>query len=277
MKDYRGQLLDVMAATQTKESHEAVKTIIDFASAEKQVDVERYLQTLSIGTRPKETVIRDLLQLTKKEFAEPKMKDTLIQAIASMGYRYARLPHQSYESKVVVAIEHYLVDALKACKQGVDKVRYIRGLQNLQSPNVSPILWANVYDKERLVTVSAMKALRSYPVNFWSDDDRKKFSNVFYQQVRKFDSSVRTLALDVILELQPSVGEIKELLHYLRSNDKAFEVKQYVLQNLIMKGDLCEEFQRKLKAALANEPLVNNYHIIGQKGKQNTQHHMSRY
>lgn len=269
MKDYRGQLMDLMAATQTKESHEAVKTIIDFTSAEHQTDVERYLQSLAIGTRPKEAVIKDLLQLTEKKFSEPKMKDTLIQTIASMGYRYARTPHQSYDSGIVKSIEAYLLKALNACKKPLSKLKYIRGLQNLQSPNVKSVLWLNVYDDERLVTVAAMKALRSYPKKFWLDDDKKEFLKVFYQQRKKFDSSVRTLAMDVILELKPSVDEIKELLHFLRSNDKAFEVKQYLLQNLVMKGDQCSEFKEKLTKALSNEPLVNNYHIIGQKGNEN--------
>lgn len=266
MKDYRGQLLDLMAATQTKESHEAVKAIIDFTSAEHQTDAERYLQSLAIGTRPQATVIKELLQLTEKKFSEPKMEDTLIQTIASMGYRYARLANENYDSEIVKAIEVYLLKSLKDCKESLSKVKYIRALQNLQSPNVKSILWTNVYDSERLVTVSAMKALRSYPSRFWLDDDKKEFLKVFYQQARKFDSSVRTLALDVILELHPSVTEIKELLHFLRSNDKAFEVKQYLLQNLIMKGDRCAEFKLKLTEALSNEPLFNNYHILGQKG-----------
>lgn len=266
MKDYRGQLMDLLAATQTKESHEAVKTIIDFTLAEHQIDAERYLQSLGIGTRPKDMIIKDLLQLTEKKFSEPKMKDTLIQTIASMGYRYARLPNQNYESEIVKKIESYLLKALNACKKSLCKVKYIRGLQNLQSPNVKSDLWTNVYDDERLVTVSAMKALRSYPSHFWLGDDKKEFLKVFYQQTRKFDSSVRTLALDVILELEPSMVEIKELLHFLRSNDKAFEVKQYLLQNLVMKGDLCDEFNAKLTEALSNEPLLTNYHIMGQKG-----------
>lgn len=266
MKDYRGQLLDLMAATQSKESHEAVKTIIDFTSVQHQTDAERYLQSLGIGTRPKETVIKDLLQLTEKKFTEPKMKDTLIQTIASMGYRYARLPQQNYDSEVVKKIESYLLKSLTTCKKSLCKVKYIRGLQNLQSPNVKSVLRTNVYDDERLVTVSAMKALRSYPNHFWMDEDKKEFLKIFYQQTKKFDSSVRTLALDVILELNPSVVEIKELLHFLRSNDKAFEVKQYLLQNLLMKSDLCPEFKAKLTEALSNEPLLTNYHIMAQKG-----------
>ncbi|KAG4073104.1 hypothetical protein HA402_009523 [Bradysia odoriphaga] len=266
MKDYRGQLLDLMAATQTKESHDAVKSIIDFTSAEQQTDAERYLQSLAIGTRPRPAVIKELLQLTEKKFGEPKVEDTLVQTIASMGYRYARLPSQNYDSEIVKAIEVYLLKSLKACKEPLSKVKFLRALQNLQSPSVKSVLWTNVYDSERLVTVAAMKALRSYPNRFWLDDDKKEFLKVFYQQTRKFDSSVRTLALDVILELQPSVTEITELLHFLRSNDKAFEVKQYLLQNLVMKGDRCPEFRVRLTEALSNEPLLNNYHIIGQKG-----------
>lgn len=266
MKDFRGQLLDLLAATQTKDSHEAVKEIINFTSSNHKDDAERYLQSLGIGTRPKDSVIKDLLELAEKEFSEPKVKDTLIQTISSLGYRYARLPKQSYDSEVVKTVESYLLKSLDACKQPLCKLKYIRGLQNLQSPRTKLILWSNVYDGERQISVSAMKALSSYPTNYWLEEDRKQFLNIFYQQTRKFDSSVRTLALDVVLELRPSVAEIKELLHFLRSNDKAFEVKQYLLQNLAMKGDICPEFRRALRDALSGEPLLNNYHIMGQKG-----------
>ncbi|KAJ6646520.1 Microsomal triacylglycerol transfer protein [Pseudolycoriella hygida] len=268
MKDNRGQLLDLLAATQTVDSHEAAKEIIQFTSAEYQTDAERYLQSLGIGTRPKNVVIEDLLQLAKKNFDEPKVMDTLIQTIASMGCRYARLPDQSYESEVVRNIEAYLLSSLDACKEPLCKVKYIRGLQNLQSPNVKTVLWAGVYDDDRVVTVASMKALRNYPKGFWSENDKNDFLRVFYQQIRKFDSSARTLALDVLLEQNPSTSEIKELLHFLRSNDKAFEVKQYLLQNLALKSDLCPQFRERFTEALVNEPLLYNYHIMGQKGIQ---------
>lgn len=56
-QEIKGQLFDLLGATQTKESHEAVKEVLNLISYDDFHSVERYLQALSIGTRPREDVI----------------------------------------------------------------------------------------------------------------------------------------------------------------------------------------------------------------------------
>jgi hypothetical protein len=55
---FRPQMLDIVAAAQTTESHNAAVEILDFES-EDIVDLpERYLWSLSFGSQPLESVIR---------------------------------------------------------------------------------------------------------------------------------------------------------------------------------------------------------------------------
>lgn len=56
-QEIKGQLFDLLGATQTKESHKAVKEVLNLISYDDFHSVERYLQALSIGTRPREDVL----------------------------------------------------------------------------------------------------------------------------------------------------------------------------------------------------------------------------
>lgn len=56
-QEIKEQLFDLLGATQTRESHEAVKEVLNLISYDDFHSVERYLQALSIGTRPREDVI----------------------------------------------------------------------------------------------------------------------------------------------------------------------------------------------------------------------------
>lgn len=255
-----------MAATQTKDAHDAATELLKFHDAADSNNVERYLQGLAVGSRPQEQVLTELVQLLDKKFEEPKVKDTLIQTISSMAYHFARLPNQSYKSKIVEKVQTYLTSSLKNCKDKECKEMYIRGLHNIQSPDTIRVLLAQVLNPERIVAVAAMKALRTFDTKLWTKDHQKQFENIFYQKTKKFDSSARTLAVDILLELKPGAGELRPLLQYLRTNDKAFEVKQYVLQKINMIADNCSRFKKLLKQIIAEDRQLNNYHILGQKG-----------
>lgn len=204
--------------------------------------------------------------MSDKKFDEPKVKDTLIQTIASMAYRFARLPKQSYQSKIVEKVRTYLTSSLKNCKETACKELYIRGLHNIQSPDAISVLLSFASKPERTFAVAAMKALRTLDVKVWTKEHKKKLENIFYQKTKKYDSSARTLALDILLELKPTEDELRAMVQYLRSNDKAFEVKQYVLQKLNMIGENCTRFKQLLKKIFAEDRHLNNYHIFGQKG-----------
>lgn len=77
-----------------------------------------------------------------------------------------------------------------------------------------------------------MKTLRSLPSSAWNDDVLKAAEHIYYQIGRKFDSSARTLALDILLESNTSKDRLKVLISSLQGNDSAYEVKQYLMQRI---------------------------------------------
>lgn len=255
-----------MAATQTKDAHEAALETLRFSKTVDADLVERYLQGLAVGTRPLEWVINDLLRLSQLQFEESKVRDTLIQTVAAMAFRFARLPNQSYTSPIVTQVEELLIKSAAKCKDKLCTELYIRSLHNLQSPSTVSHLLDYVLKPERTVSVAAMKALRDYPTTTWTPKHKQTFHSIFFQLRKKFDSSVRTLALDVLLELKPSEDELRHLILFLRSNDKQFEVKKYLLQKLQMIADDCPIFKAVLRRILAGDSTLNNYHILGPRG-----------
>lgn len=83
-----------------------------------------------------------------------------------------------------------------------------------------------------------MKAIRALPADSWTPEVQKVAERIFFQLGRKYDSSARTLALDILLEAKELDEErLKNLLVSLTSNDSVYEVKQYLLQRLNQLSD----------------------------------------
>lgn len=195
-----------------------------------------------------------------------KLKDTFVQTVAAMGRRFAQLPTHNYETKVVKKVETYLLNSLSHCKENDCKKVLFRGLQNLLSPKTISVLLSYAEKEEQSVSVTAMKALREFSSSNWSPEIKKRIENIFYQKTKRFDSSARTLALDILFEIRPSLDELTNILGFLKSNDKAFEIKQYLLQKVKMISEQCSEFRGKIAKILKSDAYLNNYNVIGQKG-----------
>lgn len=263
-KDIRGQLMDLLGAVQTQESHEALRKTLNFTSDEDFEDVERYLQSLAVGVRPDEFVIRDLLSvLMSEDLHNEKLRDSLVQAVASMAHRFTNMPHQDFESHVVVDVKNFLMKSINQCADNDCKVILIRGLQNLRSPDTIEKLIKLAINFPYQVSVASMKALRKFPAPHFTSEAKEKLEEIFYQRFKKFDSSARTLALDVLLNLKPETGDVMQMVGFLKSDDRAYEIKQYLIQKLRMAAEKCSRFAEMLKIALAMEPQVNNWNVYG--------------
>lgn len=224
------------------------------------------MQALAIATRPIEPVISDLLIVANEQFKNDKIKQSLIQTLGSLAYRYGHMPEHSYNDTIVRKVRNYFTSSLKACDTDSCHELYINGLRNLQSPETTDQLFELALHPERSVSVAAMKALRYFPARVWTSKNIQQFRDIFFQINKRFDSSARTLALDVLFDLKPSVTELQALINYLKSNDKAYEVKKYLLEKITMFAEECPEFREKSQNILLNDPKLNNYHIFGQKG-----------
>lgn len=159
-----------------------------------------------------------------------------------------------------------MITHLLNCVDTQCKTVYIRGLQNYRCSRSIPVLLENVLQKDASVSVASMRALKALPTDVWTDEHKAFFKSVFFQIKKKFDSTARAIALDILLNLRPNEQETKELLEYLKSKDKQFEVKQYLIQRLRMISDECGKFRSLLKKLINNDEQLNNYHILAQKG-----------
>lgn len=257
----------MLGAAQTIETHEAVKDTIDLTKNDEVDNVERYLQALAISTRPNKAVILDLVKTLKdKTYIPEKIKASLINTLGSLGYRYARLPQSNYANEIVVKIQSYFEESVKKCKQPICIEQYLHGLRNLQSPKTLELIFEFIYNEERSVSVAAAKALTQFPISTWTKDHLQKFREIFYQKSQRFDSSVRTLALDVLLAKRPNNKELTELLLHLKSKDRAFEVKKYLFEKIQMLSEEDAEFKVQVNEIIKNSSSLNNYHIFAQNG-----------
>lgn len=255
--------MDLLAAVQTDESHEAFKQFLNFTNEEHAGNIERYLQSLSVGVRPRESVVKDLLEVLQKgEVENEKIINSLVQTISSMTHKLAKLN----KNEMVKTVEEFLKESIKLCTDRTEehesKVMYIRGLLNLQSTSsLSTLLDLALYQPYQ-ISVMAMKALSRFSSTHLLGL-KKDFKKIFYQTTKRFDSSARTIALDILLDINPSESDIGEFIKFLKSEDSAYEVKQYLVQKLKLRAEKCSDFAKKLKTALSSDPEVNNWNIYG--------------
>jgi microsomal triglyceride transfer protein large subunit len=258
------QIYDVLGYVQTPEAHAAVMKKLHF-DREDHLDLsERYLWALSMSANPNPDILKDLLDRYRKNDNFPeKVKETLILTVASMAH--ATTIAHPHERKIVRNVEEIIINSLNYAK-GEDRYMFLRALKNLKSATTIPVLLKTIANGSSKEGVLAFKALKAMGVSLWDSTVLKAAKRTFLQHDRKHDSSSRTLAVDMLLESQPSDEVIWDLLHYLKLNDSSFEVKQYVMQRLQMLADEDQTFSDKLSGMIRHDPSLNNYAVLAPKG-----------
>ncbi|PNF28005.1 hypothetical protein B7P43_G13850 [Cryptotermes secundus] len=265
-KDILLQLCDLVGATQTVAAHEAARKFLHL-DLESDLDMnERYFWALSLGSHPQQQVIKDVLTLTYKDFPE-KLSETLVLTVAALTNRFMKLPGNS-QHKVIGEVKMSLVDGLSKCANEECKQKYLRGLKNLGIRDTVPLLLQHALSGTKKTSVTAMKALRSLPPAAWDDDVKTAATRIYYQLGKRFDTSSRTLAADILLESKPSREVLRELLLSLASRaDPTYEVQQYVLQRINQISDRDPNFGAQVVSIIREEhKKLNNYHVMGQRG-----------
>lgn len=258
--------MDILGAASTIDAHDAVKKAIDFKEEAEVDNVERYLQALAVSVRPNSEIILDLLKIAGEKSIKDKVKTTLIHTLGSMARRFAHLPHHNYSSDVIVKVQTYFNETITKCGDVPCYVQFLNGMNNLRSVKLIDQIFEYVNDTDRAISAAAMKALRNYPNSVWNKQHIQQFEEIFYQKEKRFDSSVRTLALDILLTSKFSEEQLKKLLSHLKTTDKAFEVKKYLLETVRMLSTENPTLNEQVQRIIKNDTGLNNYHIIGQKG-----------
>lgn len=163
------------------------------------------------------------------------------------------------------AVEESLLHGLKSPKEE-DRFLFLRALRNLRSQNTIPTLLQIIKEGSRKEGVLAWKALRAQDPFQWDKSVLAVAKKTFFTLDRKHDSSSRTLALEIIMQSNPSLDTLKELVYHLISADPAFEVKQYTMQVAAMIGEKNPEFGEKIMKFIKSDPRLNNYNVLAQRG-----------
>ncbi|ALC40337.1 Mtp [Drosophila busckii] len=259
------QLVDLLGAVQTFEAHNATFAHLYQGSQTKTEQMElleKYLQSLAVATHPERRIVEHLynfLQQADNKAKQSKLRDTVLQTLAVL----ARQSGFADNDQLLQQIRVYLLEGLATD----DATLYIRALQNLRDlGTIDALLEQATHSKDVKVSVAALQALKAFPANSFAQPQRRQFESIFYQHRRRYDSSARTLALDVLLSMRPDAAQLGALLDYLASNDRQFEIKTYVLQKLRMLSELCPRFRAAFLTSLRQRSHVNNYHVLGQRG-----------
>ncbi|XP_046406130.1 microsomal triacylglycerol transfer protein isoform X2 [Ischnura elegans] len=266
------QLIDLVAATQTMESHEAAMKAIHFESEDSLDLAERYLWTLSVGSNPQEAVILDLLKRANRNIENPKLVETLTLTMAAMAKQFSKR-HLNEKNEVIEKIKAFIVDGLSDCENDQCRVKHLRALKNLKLKSTVPIIMDYACTGTKVTSVAAMKALRDMPKEFWNEDVIKAAEKIFYQVDKKYDSSSRTMAVDIILESGPSKSTMARLFWFIANVENrrgsATEACHYALQRMKQLYDSPGSFGSAFRSAhdsAIKELQLFNYHALSHKG-----------
>lgn len=244
-----------------------MKEYLNLTSSDHNADnVERYFQALAVSTRANAAVIADLIELHDSDKMSRKVKWTLVNALGSIAYRFAHDRNQKNSSKPVQDVQKLFTDSLVECSDEVCRETYLNGLQNLQSVDTIGTIFKFVDSKARSVAVAAIKALKAFPKGTWTSEHVRRFEDIFFQYEKRYDSSIRTLALDILLQLSLNDVQLANIVSHLKSDDKAFEVKKYLLEEIRMIAAEKDTFKSLVDGIIRKDKTLNNYHVIGQKG-----------
>ena len=79
--------------------------------------------------------------------------------------------------------------------------------------------------------MNALKALYNLPRRLWDDQVLKTAEKIFYQRDKLYDSSARSIAVDIIIDAGLNYDNLRHLIQALQSNT-SYETRKYLSQRL---------------------------------------------
>lgn len=253
------QLLDLFGAASTLPAHQAAMKIL--RQDETGDETERYLWALSLSPTPHVDVAKDILRRSEETMQSDKVSETYALAAGAMARHYG-------SAAVIEKARVSLELGLETCTGEECKLKFLRALRNLRSPAAIPTLLVHALSDSRAISVAAWRALRALPREAVTDELKGAAHRIFYQiGGPRRDSSARTIALDIILESEPSNEILRDLVKYLGSNEPAYEVRKYLSQRLEQIAERDARFAEYLRSIYASGNVtLNNYHVRAQRG-----------
>ncbi|KAL7290984.1 hypothetical protein TKK_0015128 [Trichogramma kaykai] len=259
---YRGilpQLYDLYGSASTLESHRAAMKVLWRDNTGD--DTERYLWALATAQHPRAEVIKDVLKRSEETHPNEKVSETLALTAAAMARRHGN-------PSVIERVKDSLELGLDICSEEPCKIKFLRALGNLKNRVAVPILLKNAMNGTKNLAIVAWKALGTLSSDVITPEIKSIAMKTFLQlRGQKVDSSVRTLAINVVLNNNPTVEDIEQLLMYLVNQDPVFEVRKYLVQRIEQLSESSPAFRQNLQLAKErNLGKFVNYNTFAQRG-----------
>lgn len=195
-----------------------------------------------------------------------KNSETLLLTVSSLVHKFCNLPGKS-EHIIKELVRNAIVTDLETCITESCVHKNLRALRNLKCSETIPLLIQHALNGKPKTSVEAMKTLRAFHPNYWNESVIDAAQKIYFQAGRRYDSSSRTLAIDIILESSPRKEILAELIESLLEWDAVFEVKQYLNQRLRQISSQDKQFADvvgSIREGLKEK--FNNYHVAAQRG-----------
>lgn len=259
-RDLKSQLLDVFGSVSTPAAHQAAMKVL--RKDEIGDDTERYLWSLSMSPIPHPDIAKDILARSEETMQNDKVSETMALTAASMAKQHGA---PSVLEKARISLEL----GLDSCTGEECKLKFLRALRNLASKASIPTLLQYSSSKNsRAISIAAWRALGSLRPEHVTQEIKSAAVKAFFQLGGpRRENTVRTLALDILLENDPSVQSLQELIVYLASRDPVYEVRKYLSQRLDQLAKRDHQFSKKLKEAWRREASkIENYDVLAIRG-----------
>ncbi|XP_020285728.1 microsomal triglyceride transfer protein large subunit isoform X2 [Pseudomyrmex gracilis] len=250
------QLLDVFGSASTLPTYKAIV----FQQDRNQDEIERYLWALSLSSTPHTNVAYDVLKRSEETMQNDKVSETYALIAGAMA-RHHGSPEMIENARISLEL------GLDTCNSEECKLKFVGALRNLKSQAAIPKLLEHALSREKAISVAAWRALAALPREAVTKELKTAADRVFYQIGSPRDSSARTIALNIILENDPSEEVIRDLVNYLSGNDPSYEVRKYLSQRLEQIAEKNERVAEYLNRIYATGGVkVNNYHVRTHRG-----------
>ena len=247
---------------------------------------ERYLVAVSLSTHPSEFLLKgsyliidwvtiyfnicllaDLLSLCRSKIPNDDLVQTATLSLASVTKTFRSIQNSDKEKNLIVGeVRQFLLEKLEGCKDEACRKLYLRSLKNLAMADTLPVIMKYIDSTERKTSVTAVKVLRALPAEVFDAVVKGKLEKIYFQVDRRYDSSARTLALDMLLEHEPT-SEFLALAMISMNSNEAKEISSYTLQRLIEFAGNNPTISAQIKQILNTNPAINNYHVLAQDGQ----------
>ncbi|XP_046364995.2 microsomal triglyceride transfer protein large subunit-like isoform X1 [Haliotis rufescens] len=262
------QLIDIATASQTSAAQKAMMELLVFAEDYGTEHPERYLLAATYSTHPGEFLIKDLLAILKKPVPNESLKESLLLATGAVIHTFCQVKDQCTH-QVVQDFRTLLVEGVAQCTDDACRLTYLRAMGNTGLPDtVSTIMKLAVDSNNSMVSITAVEALRRVPRTLITAEVRASLSLLFHQSVRRYDSSVRVVALDLLLQLDLSLMELRNILLAMADRDH-HELSTFIKMKVLDRAQNDENLRSKLQTIL-KEGRINNYQLMAQVGKSSS-------